>query len=396
MSSEETKKKEKEDLRYALKNFLDEVEALNRPRQDIVASNILGGSRDLYGGDKQRRHLQKRWDSLKRVQPSSYKETLNSLRVTPSAATLLEVEEDRLQPSLGVPSNAVTSREEGDDFSSSNMYGNTYDGNDDDDDDGLANAFQQVSLSAPSTPPRLAMSARTPPRSASRASTPRLPSDGFLDIRSLIPRVVPNGTKKQPYIVPINSYAERHLGFNIERVKGIDHNSFTRKAWHIRFESSPIDYLLWKAFIPNNVEPEYENRLVMIEGPSLSYFLRNSQRYQESRETQCAATLSAHEATAIEIERDASRQKAYYLFVFPEETVLENHIFSGEKERVKVEWNKLTSFPHEKDNKFEVAVHGIVIAFVIAEAGGRQNTKESSTPDPKTFFSNPDPKDLLG
>ena len=158
--------------------------------------------------------------------------------------------------------------------------------------------------------------------------------------------LAPDGSKANPYVHMMNFiYPERNLFFDIHFVEKMKDTNFHRNGIVIRMTVAVEDFKNWDAWVPSpDMVPEkYRiilHRLVLIRGPSIDFFRKNSQRFQNSLKKKCEAMLNAHKTTQAAINDTTSdeREWSYYLFVAPENVTLDNTIFSkGDMYRIKRE-----------------------------------------------------------
>ena len=182
--------------------------------------------------------------------------------------------------------------------------------------------------------------------------------------------------------------SEANREFDIQFVRQMTRGVFERNGFHIRLSVAPPDYTQFEATIPRDglFPAEYQNRLVHIKGPSLSHWVKNTERYHKN--LSCIQTKNAHNATEIEIQDDPSRELQYWLLVFPQHIVLDNQIFSvNDAEGVlPLVHNPITLKGSESGNEFGKDVRGMTLFWSIAVAGGRKIGKETTKAKAKDMF----------
>jgi hypothetical protein len=90
--------------------------------------------------------------------------------------------------------------------------------------------------------------------------------------------------------------------------------------------------------IPLTKFPSLANRAVLVRGPSQGYWHQDAERYHQDRdppEKFCTQTLKVHETLQTALETNKDRLYSHWLLVFPEGTMLENHVMSDNAEHVK-------------------------------------------------------------
>jgi hypothetical protein len=136
-----------------------------------------------------------------------------------------------------------------------------------------------------------------------------------------------------PRVILVDStHPERNADFDIQYVRGIEHEGYKRNGFHIRITIAPLDRDIWSATMYTD-NPTLANRAILVKGPSRSSWYKEFESF--SKKIQCDATAEYHEETVGKIDRDEDRQFAYWLLVFPEGTFLDNVILSGDQINVK-------------------------------------------------------------
>jgi hypothetical protein len=166
---------------------------------------------------------------------------------------------------------------------------------------------------------------------------------------------------------------EANWGFGISLVKQVEHQNYHCDLYHIRHATGITMEDEWEAMVPVKKYPSLAERIVLVRGPSQDYFHQDAERYHQ--DSFCAETKKAHETLQTNIAADKSRQECWWLLVFPEGTVLENHIISGDAVHVKKEFMELSeknSAINEKGKTEEVEQLSGEVYWRIALTGGER------------------------
>jgi hypothetical protein len=373
---------------YLVKQLLTDIETSGYTRDKASFLYICNNSPQIYGqpASDLRRRFQRTFQRLKKKPLNQYVAFAKSLGVLPSPETLLEQtpstsaispRQESKEDSEDSPEDAKDSSNSPEDAEdSSNMFGN-----DNEEDDLAASSFEELSMA---TPPRPLRSAGRPPTPPPSGGTKRTPASHISLSSILSPLGTMIGTKEHPYVIQVDlAHPERHQEFCIERVTKLKDGEHIRTGMQIRRAVPVCDFDRWEATIPRGYPRDLDYRLVLVEGPSQNYWLRDSTRFHS--DLKCNATEQAHQATEIEIADDINRQSLYWLLVFPKDIVLDNQVYSSDSFNVEPDWNQLTS--GEKDNPVEKKLYGMVMMWKIAEIGGRRIAMAKRKPDPKKLFS---------
>jgi hypothetical protein len=140
-----------------------------------------------------------------------------------------------------------------------------------------------------------------------------------------------NGTKENPFFVPINpEFPERNVaGFFVQHVEKMRYGRYERNGYHIRIMCDP-SYELWQGSIPEDFDLELAERVVQVRRPSVAEPMKDNEHYHRKSTATCERTKDAHESTLNDIGDDENRQWLYYWLVFPKGTVLDNRVFSAD------------------------------------------------------------------
>ena len=179
-----------------------------------------------------------------------------------------------------------------------------------------------------------------------------------------------SGVIKDPWIVEVNiNNPKRTRKFDVVFVTGIKENGKIHNGFHIRKIIAIADVNEWEASIPLGLPGllrGIEGRCVMVKGPSRPIWFRDQGLYHRS--LFCAATADVHSATQLKIESNPTqcRGKSYWILMFPEGTLLDNNIFSGNYRAVK---QNVVPMKMKAGNKDALAMG---IYWLVANAGGRR------------------------
>ncbi len=197
----------------------------------------------------------------------------------------------------------------------------------------------------------------------------------YSNLRTL-ERMGMDGTEWNPYVVPLNlNKPEANYGFEVVKVEGLEHSNFTRDVYIIRKTTTVGQEVLWDAEIPVHKFPALGNRSILLRGPSQDYWHTSADLYHQD-ERACKKTKLVHTKLETAISKTPDRKYSYWLLVFPEGTILENHVFSGDAVHVRRETNDMNAEVTVTDGhgddavKFQVELFGVSVYWRIAIAGG--------------------------
>ena len=128
-----------------------------------------------------------------------------------------------------------------------------------------------------------------------------------------------NGTQNKPHDLHVDvNHPERNREFNIQHVQKMKRGNHECNGFHIRIASNIVDCKKWKCHAPEQFALPKTfrsmcNRILMVSGPSVSFWLSDKERYHAHKALSCQATEDAHCATAIAIRNDGNR--AVFFFV---------------------------------------------------------------------------------
>ena len=114
-------------------------------------------------------------------------------------------------------------------------------------------------------------------------------------------------------------------------------------------------------------------RCTLLKGPSRVFWHRKNELFEEIAQSFLdAATESAFQRDTLQVQRDETRQHAYRLFVFPVDTLLDNNIFSGASNQVKVDQIPLKLAANHTENKFSKQMNEFGLMWTIGVKGGEE------------------------
>jgi hypothetical protein len=195
------------------------------------------------------------------------------------------------------------------------------------------------------------------------------------------------GSVEMPHLCLMDlDFPERTRDFNPQFVGSIERHGWSRRGIHIRKTVPPPDWKLWTATIPSedSYSPEYQNKCVLVKGPSRDFFQRNTDIY--SQKITCDATVKAHKSTEIQI-KNTTREWTYYLLVFPEEIDNAHFVQDGSK-NVPTIPHPITVKHNNKLNTFGKELRTCCVYWEVAYKNGG-NPLESATQavsDESKFF----------
>jgi hypothetical protein len=409
-----------------IKSLLQAVEEANIPRNEIKFLDLCNENILAFGtrASKLRRELQLRWHKIKTKEIRSYKKLLDKLDVTPSPCTIHQLytahmgnarsnknDDDASQQST------ITTEEQNEEESESEEDS----GEEIEDDEGEQEEEMKPRLSsaqkraarkpAADTPtrstPTRRKARRTPTRSPNQTPT-RTPPRRRLDSYSSKSATTPtyafgetarlnqgaktfswsnymNGTLKNPWRCPVDlNFPERHVnGLDVQFVSNMKHQGSSGKEYlhdgfHIRRMVAVLDFALWEAKIPawGSYPPEFEERVLLIKGPSRDHWIHDTESYHETKRVQCDSTKTANQATQMAIEADQhDREFSYTLLLFDENIKLDNTIFSDDGHNLTTIINPLNK--KGKENETKKDLYSTVVFWRIAIAGGKKLTNVS-------------------
>jgi hypothetical protein len=334
---------------WKVKQLCDDIELSGRPRDEINLASLCNKHPNIYGekASDLRRAVQKKFDLLKRKTIQQYAHFLDSIEVSRGPTTSRELRRSALQQEPPQTSDSSAST------STANDKKDNDDNDDDDDSTGVNStevdseadneklAFENITIKSPprsfKSPPRSFKSPTTrrnlafcsPPNYTKMETPDRIPSP-WLDPSSVSKTSETSfeGSKLNPHIIYVQpEWPERNREFDIEFVNRIKHGDYTRSGFHIRTQASIKDINIWSASMYQ--ESGYENRAVLVKGPSRSHWLNNVDDYHR-RTGFCNETKETHLSTVSKIATNEDRQVKFWLLIFNEDVTLDNVIFSGD------------------------------------------------------------------
>jgi hypothetical protein len=181
------------------------------------------------------------------------------------------------------------------------------------------------------------------------------------------------GTRVAPILQQVDlKMPERNGIFDITVVENMERDEFERTGVHIRLSIDDNDQGKWSARMPRSAEypPEFKGRVVIIQGPSISFWLSMTGVYHEL--LNCPATKKAHEHHDKLRGDDEARKDLYHALVFPPGVFLDNQILSSHEKKLKQNINLLDLTKTDPKNDAGADIEGMTIYWEISFAGGRE------------------------
>ena len=392
------------------------------------------------GRNSNRRAVQKKFDSLKRLKVGNYLKLLQKHSVTPGPTTfacLKKEELDILQPKRGstqsptLPieadseslssASALLAIEAGSESESesSNSSDNCI--------EDLYKSFSKIKI-APKTEkakiqkcniekPKIEKPKIEKPNMMRTPTTLPYHSPGFTSplkksnidkendevASNILSFKQQHGTKEYPIIIQVNSdYPERNFPFCISKIDKKEVDNYIFDAYHVsaqlkQFISKSIpyqcffqirrsvevpDWNMHDLFIPDPREwPHFApllGRVLMASSPTLPYSQRSHDFYHRQGKVDCALAKRAHEKLESDMKKDMDRQTMYFLLVFPVDTVLDNSIFSANNFKVQrfINSTKLMKNDSTFENGYGKNIHLMNVWWQIAY-GNRERVRAS-------------------
>jgi hypothetical protein len=394
---------------FVVKELLKDIERSNTPRQDFDLRKLVNNKVSVYGasGSDLRRAVQKKFDQVRRKPPKSYSKLLDSFQIPRGTAFERELRVHREKNGGGNDDDESEDESEddsedesedkdeeanetGDSLSSETSFSSSERGSDRKnvskpkihskihsktqsskvsalkEERTLTSGFKRLSTkNSEMLSPVSLMSSSLSSSSCSRNEESVLANVKQLEGMQL------EGTEEFPFIIIANiEKPERNHGFEISLVPNIEVNGFTRDSFHIRKVTSPPQANDWSATIPKKKFPSLAHRAILIRGPSQDYWHQDANRYHKDNLMECAVTKRTHEALQTAITDDGKRAFAYWLIVFPEHILLENHIWSGDSTNIKKDINDMQDkFLNVDEN---INILGIDVYWRVAISGGEK------------------------
>jgi hypothetical protein len=392
-----------------IKELLQDIERSNQLRKRFDLSRCCREKAHIYGdaGSLVRRSIQKKFNYIKNRQVPDYIKYLDKFEVAPGEGILRELRELKEETARNKETPATTE---------ANLSESSYSSSDEEDiTTSTKPTFKPVSASTstklktfkPASPPPTASPAptqqvdevtvafgknkiETPSKMVFPPSitiTSPSPHDSASDASVVVTDYVrtlegmkPTGTIDFPYIVIVNLLKpEKNWGFEISEIENIVFRDYTRDGFHIRKTTTPLQADDWEATIPRQRYPSLDSRAVQIRGPSQDFWHQNPELYHEELYTQvegatnnlpkdCSSTLNAHKKLYAAIQGDPTRKYSYWLLVFPESVVLENHIFSDDSSNVRKHIHPMEAQFMDDDEVTDI--NGVDVFWRIAVSGG--------------------------
>ena len=204
------------------------------------------------------------------------------------------------------------------------------------------------------------------------------------------------GTKAYPWIISVDvHHPERNREFCVTPVQKMKRDGWSRSGWHIRRSIPLEDHLLWEMTVPGPERNEYnsfEERCVLIKGPSRDAWIRDSDYYHTQISDNATnkkkfdqATMDAHKEAENMIEGDDERKFCYWLLIWPTSYYLDNTIFS--KDTHSVHLNRVGLQVSKKKSQINETCHGLAIFWEISDKyGGMRLEKKEAPPSLDGYF----------
>jgi hypothetical protein len=388
------------------KQLLQDIELTNTTRSNLDFLSLCNDNTLVYGkrGSETRRLFQQYFKRLKKRTPQAYNNCLFTKGVQPGPASSREFRDTLKAKKMAANKNKKKNKmdeDDEDDLSTTSSEGSITSYRKPPPDSATKSTKSKSKLTSPTPSTRsssrnkvpddiLTSSASSPPPSTSYqfATTSSLGNAGHSSSLLLSWSTRQDGSMQSPWLQFVDiERPEVNREFGIQYVLQMTQGQYERNGFHIRMTVAALDWDKWEAVIPKQgaYPAEYNNRLVLVKGPSFSYFEKNSEEYHKgSDKNNCTHTTKAHTATELEIEKDTARQWTYYLLVFPHNIVLDNSIFSDDDDILPIVPNPVISLG--ANNAFDKDIRGMVVYWCIAIAGGRKVSRVKDTTDLKLLF----------
>jgi hypothetical protein len=394
---------------WKVKQLCDDIEKTCRPRDEINLAYLCNKHPNIYGekASEDRRHVQKKFDLLKRKTIKQYALFLDSLEVPYGASTLRELRRIALiEDSSTAANNSSTAANNDDGNETDSSNDNTAPEPD------LETIVENFSIASyqPTEPPIVAATPERPLAATPLAATPLAATPlaatpvrrllrpttfvGFspnnnknIMLSSPSPSVTHSmtnseqisetfpGSRNSPHVIEVDiAYPERNREFFVQHVNNLEHNQHVRSGFHIRRTTAVQDRDLWEAKIHDG-----QSRSILIKGPSRDWWLTQPDLY--GSQFKCDATKKAHAATGLAIGRDETRQWTYWLLIFPESIVLENVIFSGDPVEIDTHVIGMATTLEGMN------LQNCVVYWQVSEKFGGRRIKENTKSSIKNLFS---------
>jgi hypothetical protein len=179
--------------------------------------------------------------------------------------------------------------------------------------------------------------------------------------------------QKNPCVVFVDpTRPERNREFDIERVCKIKHNGYEYNGYHVRTPIAVPDYNNWEAHVPTELprhfRGKYIRRALLVKGPAQSFWIRNQERYH--KKLTCAQTVDSHSRTHLEIEADPTSFYMWYLLLWVNCVILDNHVFSSHPTEVEKKLVPLEVGISNDDNETGKLLYGMAVFWRIAKKYG--------------------------
>lgn len=373
------------------KSLAQDIETSGKTRKDFDLLKLVNSKRGVYGepGSDTRRAVQRKFDLFQRKTPGQYQKILDDYQVPAGEGLKQELR-----------AGADSDSESGSDSESSSSDSSS--------ESSKKAASKKAASKKSLKPPAISrQTAVTPPRppvpeiafgttpimapgtmnhlSAMLASSCSVQTSESSMVATVLNQIEVlsqfkmDGSADYPYIIIVDPLKpEANWGFEVSLVKQIEYRHFTRDIYHIRKVTDLSQEGEWEMTIPLVKFPSLANRAVLVRGPSQSYWHQDADRYhqdQDPPEKFCPQTKKVHESLQTALEANKERLYSHWLLVFPEGTLLENHVMSDNAEHVTRHSFDLVgsfAFPDEtvKGKTVEIEIFGLDVHWRIALKGG--------------------------
>ena len=356
---------------FIIKTLLQAVEECDKPREEVKLRQLCNKDLKVFGepGSERRRRVQFIFNYIKKLSIDKYMEKLDSLEVTPSAAT------NRLFRAFTDKQSHANISDLASSFAQLDVSKEDDNDDDDDDDDDFddmqRSPFDDPFATNPVKPSNLVQPspAKKPPVQPSpvKMAPPPMstPPPSYLKSPPVPFTMVPyrttgdspyrttgaevsfakspfrttgdediiHGSATNPTIIYVDPKRPWNNGpFEVSRVSNVVHADYNYNVWHIRTEVSVEDGIkgVWEAkVLKDGVDDDLKDRAILVKGFMRSYWMRQADLY--NGKIGCEVTKRVIKATEITLSNIADSKYYYWLLVFPEGTRLGQYIFSGTK-----------------------------------------------------------------
>jgi len=329
---------------WLIKNLVQDIEQSGKTRSSFNLLALCDDKVSIYGdkATEKRRAVQLKFSQLLLKNPLSYRKFLDRFKVKPGPGLLREVREHKRE---------VCEHKSSLSNSSSSNSSSSIDSSDTEDEEEEEVEEEEELVPIQSKLTKLQRVVSAAPQEVSVASHPTImsaaatknPEDQVLkQVQILESDFTMNGSADYPFLVIVDpEHPEQNWGFEVSRVSGIEHNNYTRDAYHIRKTTHPTQEDDWQMTIPSEKYPKLAGRALLCGGPSQDIWTMDAERYHdeeyqdnEALIKMCDKTKIVHQTLQTAITENPTRKIVWYLLVFPIGTVFENFVLSQNDTRV--------------------------------------------------------------